>query len=437
MASNKDRDLLTHVGPGTPMGEFMRQYWMPAGVSSEFKADGDPVRLKLMGEELIGFRDTNGRLGIMDHRCPHRCASLFFGRNEEGGLRCVYHGWKFDVDGNCLDMANVPPHQDFKHKVHAKAYKTAERNGLVWIYMGDQTKVPALPKIEATLVAESDNNIDMFMRECNWLQALEGDLDTSHADLLHGGHRRFEQYDSGDLQRYGAIHRDPDYDVIETDWGAMYGAYRPAGPGSTYWRIGQFLFPNWSITPSAAFGFQVYARTWVPIDDTHSMSFRVVWKEGRVRGRSGARPMQSGSVLGNIKQKPNTTDWLGRNRLTANKENDYLIDREVQRTRTYTGIDGISEQDQMVTESMGPITDWDFEHLAPSDRMITTIRRRLLNAMNEFHKSGEVPVARTPEIYYQARGGYFEAPEGRPMSEIYWKKLEETRVTLPYAVAAE
>ena len=112
------------------MGELMRHYWLPALKSSELKADGDPVRFRLLGENLLAFRDTAGRIGVMDHRCPHRCASLFFGRNEEGGIRCVYHGWKFDVDGNCTDMANVPPHQDFKHKVHAKAYKAAERNGL-------------------------------------------------------------------------------------------------------------------------------------------------------------------------------------------------------------------------------------------------------------------------------------------------------------------
>src|SRR5690606_30460689 len=162
MASNKDLELLAHVGPGTPMGEMLRTYWLPAAKSAEFKADGDPVRLKLLGEQLIGFRDTNGKVGVMDHRCPHRCASLFFGRNEEGGIRCVYHGWKFDADGNCTDMANVPAHQDFKHKVHAKAYKTTERNGLVWVYMGDQAKVPDLPQIEATMVAEVDNHIDVF-----------------------------------------------------------------------------------------------------------------------------------------------------------------------------------------------------------------------------------------------------------------------------------
>ena len=436
MASNKDRDLLAHVGPGTPMGEMLRQYWMPAAKSAEFTADGEPVRLKLLGEELIGFRDSSGRVGVMDHRCPHRCASLFFGRNEEGGIRCVYHGWKFDVDGKCLDMANVPPHQDFKHKVHAKAYKTAERNGLVWVFMGDQANVPALPQIEATMVAESDNHIDVFMRECNWLQALEGDLDTSHIGFLHGGHRSVQDYKAGDVARYGVLRRDPEYSLAETPWGATYGAYRPAGEGKTYWRIGQFMFPFWSITPSAPFGLQVYARAWVPLDDYNTMSFRIVWREGRLRGinNEGMSPEQ---VLGSGLRAPNTTDWLGRYRLAANKDNDYLIDREAQRTKTYSGIDGISQQDQAVTESMGPLTDWDFEHLAPSDRMITTARRRLLGALKA-HQAGErPPMADTPEVYYQARGGYFEAPEGVDMMTLYEQKVEETRATIPYAQAAE
>ena len=136
MLTAANNEMLTRVGPGTPMGNLMREYWIPACLSSELKADGEPMRLMLLGEQLIAFRDTDGRVGIMEHRCPHRCASLFFGRNEEGGLRCVYHGWKFDVEGNCLDMPNVPPAQDFKDRIKAKAYKVVERAGFVWTYMG-------------------------------------------------------------------------------------------------------------------------------------------------------------------------------------------------------------------------------------------------------------------------------------------------------------
>ena len=166
MLSREENELLTKVGPGTPMGELMRRYWIPAAMSSELVADGDPLRLMLLGEQLVAFRDSTGRVGIIDHACPHRCASLFYGRNEEGGLRCIYHGWKFDVEGHCLEMANVPPHQDFKAKIHAKAYKTAERNGLIWTYMGTG-EPPALPAIEATLMPAQSVTFNWMQRECN------------------------------------------------------------------------------------------------------------------------------------------------------------------------------------------------------------------------------------------------------------------------------
>ena len=142
----------------------------------------------LLGEKLIAFRDSSGRVGVMDHRCPHRCASLFLGRNEEGGIRCIYHGWKFDVSGKCLDMPNVPPHQDFKHKVKAKAYRAVERAGMVWVYMGSGAKAPPLPAFEILDVPDDEVGVSLIQRDCNYLQALEGDIDTSHFGFLHAGH---------------------------------------------------------------------------------------------------------------------------------------------------------------------------------------------------------------------------------------------------------
>src|SRR5690348_3980738 len=143
MTSLQDSEILTRVGPGTPMGNLMRHYWLPALKSSELKADGDPVRFLLLGERLIAFRDTSGRIGVMDHRCPHRCASLFLGRNEENGIRCVYHGWKYDTEGNCLDVPNLTS-PEFKNRIKAKAYQVTERNGLVWVYMGNRKEAPPL-----------------------------------------------------------------------------------------------------------------------------------------------------------------------------------------------------------------------------------------------------------------------------------------------------
>src|SRR5215208_4993228 len=154
MLTREENELLTRIGPGTPMGELLRQYWVPALLSEELpEPDGVPVRVTLLGEELVAFRDSEGRVGLVDAHCPHRGASLFFGRNEECGIRCVYHGWKFDVAGNCVDMPSEPAESNFKHKVHARAYPAHERNGIIWAYMGPREVPPPLPDIEANLMA--------------------------------------------------------------------------------------------------------------------------------------------------------------------------------------------------------------------------------------------------------------------------------------------
>ncbi len=411
MVSKQENAILTGVGAGTPMGELMRRYWIPAAMSSEVEADGSPLRLMLLGERLVAFRDSNGEVGILDHHCPHRNASLFFGRNEQGGLRCLYHGWKFGVDGQCLDMANVPPHQDFKSKIKAKSYRTIERNGLIWTYMG-QDEPPALPSIEATMVPASKVTFNWMQRECNWLQVLEGDLDTSHTDFLHGGARTVQSFAPDDPRRFGAANRAPEYEIEESEWGTMYGAFRPADPGETYWRVAHFMFPFWTITPSGPFGRHLYARAWVPMDDTHTMAMRIIGNAGKVA------PGGSGIVTGLDDLMPNTTDWYGRFRPNTNAENDYLIDREVQRTKTFSGIPGIAAEDQAVTESMDAITDRSTEHLAPSDRMIAITRRRLLEAAEAIAQGAKAP-GRDGSIYAGARGGYFIAPNGGSLTDAY------------------
>ena len=244
-------DLITRTGPGTPMGELMRQYWIPALLSRELAPDGPPVRVMLLGEKLIAFRDSSGRVGVMDHRCPHRCASLFYGRNEENGIRCVYHGWKYDVDGNCIDQANVPPTPDFKDKVRAKAYLARERNDVVWIYMGDRDRAPDLPPFEACFRPQEKVGLRFVQRRCNWLQAVEGDLDTSHVGLLHfGAAKPAAKLD--DSRKDLVVNRAPEYKVTETPlrpdlWRAT--GPRPTVPGGTYWRVAHFLFPFWIMPP--------------------------------------------------------------------------------------------------------------------------------------------------------------------------------------------
>jgi len=440
MTTKAENKILTQTGPGTTMGELMRQFWIPAAKSSELVADGDPVRLMLLSEKLIAFRDSSGRVGVMDHRCPHRCASLFFGRNEENGIRCVYHGWKFDVDGNCLDMANVPPTQDFKHKVKAKAYKAAERNGLVWVFMGDQENVPGLPEIESTMLPEDEAEISFVLREANWLQGAEGEFDTSRIGFLHFGSVQKAEFEEGDANRFALANRAPEYETAETDYGHAYAAYRPAEDGETYWRFGQFLFPFWTMPSITAIDRNILTRAYVPIDDDHSMIV-IIEKKGVIseQEQKGAarNPGHPGAALPSA-YLPNTTDWNGRWRLVENRANDYLIDREMQRTQNFSGILGFVLQDQMVTESMEPIVDRSCEHLAPSDIMITRVRRQLMRAAAEFEGTGKLPPsAADPALFGAARGGFFVAKESVAWLDAYRDQMAAVPLRLEGEEAAE
>jgi phthalate 4,5-dioxygenase len=435
--NRKDSEDLVRVGPGTVMGEMMRQYWVPAAMSSELKADGDPMRLMLLGERLIAFRDSSGRVGIMDHKCPHRCASLFLGRNEEGGIRCVYHGWKFDTAGNCIDTPNLPGSPEFKNRVKAKAYPTAERNGLVWVYMGKRQEAPPLPQIEATLLPEAEVTINFVQRECNWLQALEGDIDTSHFGFLHAGAIDPEIVPEDSLFRFTVTNRAPDYHVADTACGTMYAAYREAEPGRTYWRFANFMMPFWTQTPQGKFTEHLHNRAWVPMDDNHTMFVSLMWRQHP----PSIGPDKEGRMMPGFKRVfdylPNTTDWHGRWRLERRPGNDWLIDREAQRSGgNYTGIDGIHAQDQAVTESMGPVTDHLWEHLAPSDRMIMATRRRLLKAARALAKDGTMPPGvDDPAIMYPVRSGDFITEARLGWREAYDRQMHAA--VRPLKLAAE
>ncbi len=408
--NRKDSEDLVRVGPGTVMGKMMRQYWIPAAMSSELQRDGAPMRLMLLGEQLIAFRDSSGRVGIMDHKCPHRCASLFLGRNEENGIRCVYHGWKYDADGNCVDTPNIAGDSDFKRHIQAKAYKTAERNGLVWAYMGQRQEAPPpLPAIEATLLPESEVQIVFAQRECNWLQALEGDIDTSHFGFLHAGAISADMLAPDNIFRYTVTNRAPDYHVTDTEYGTMYAAHRAADDGQTYWRFANFMLPFWTQTPQGKFATHLHNRAWVPMDDHHTMFVSLRWRNEPpfVTNDKAGKLMPGFERV--FDYLPNTTEWHGRWRLKARPENDWLVDREAQKTGgNFTGITGIHQQDQAITESMGPVTAHLYEHLAPSDRMIMATRRRLLKAARALVKEGAVPPGvDDPELMYAVRSGDF------------------------------
>jgi phenylpropionate dioxygenase-like ring-hydroxylating dioxygenase large terminal subunit len=425
MLTTAANDLLTRVGPGTPMGNLMREYWIPACLSSELKVDGEPMRLLLLGEQLIAFRDTDGRVGVMEHRCPHRCASLFFGRNEEGGLRCVYHGWKFDVEGNCTDMPNVKEEQDFKHRIKAKAYKVVERGGFIWTYMGTRAEAPPLPALEVLQLADEDRFTRVHQRECNWFQSLEGDIDTSHFGFLHVGGLKIDDVDPSSIHRWGVMDRAPDYKATETDWGTMYAAYRDADPGNIYYRFAHFMFPFITLTPNGSFEDQVACTMNVPMDDTHTMTYNLAWKKK-------TRPLETlkngdwiPGIAPDMKFLPNTNDWYGRHRLVARRENDYFIDRDMQKNVNYTGIQGIGRQDQAAVECMGEIVDRSLEHLAPSDRMIAITRKRLIDACQKLMNDKTVPpLVDSQDLCRGARGGSFVAAAKLDWLDAYAEKLQ-------------
>ena len=418
---------LTRTGPGTVMGDFMRQYWIPALKSDELKADGDPMRLMLLGEKLVAFRDSGGRVGVMDQRCPHRCASLFLARNEQNGLRCIYHGWKFDIDGRCVDMPNVPADKDFKQRVKARAYKTHEANGLVWVYMGVQDNIPALPVIDAAYL--DDLELVFVQRDCNWMQALEGDIDTSHLGFLHLGSLDPEDIPKGHHLEYTITPRTPEFEVSETPCGTMYGAFKQVDENNMYWRCAHFMFPFWTQTPAGAFRDNIQARAWVPIDDEHTMT---IWLRKReLRGSS--RALKGGKTLPGSRPRPeflpNDTGWLGRWRLLAQEKNDWLIDREAQRNNViYSGIDNIGLQDQAVTESMGSITDHAWEHLGAGDKMVACTRLRAVEAARQFRESGVAPPGiDNPGLFLEARGGFFTAPLTLKWPEVYRLQMESVQ----------
>ncbi len=412
MLSREENETITRTGPGTPMGSLFREYWLPALLSTELpRHDSDPVRVMLLSEKLIAFRDTNGQVGLVADSCPHRGASLFFGRNEECGLRCVYHGWKFDVSGACVDMPNEPAESNFKHKVKAVAYPCQERGGIVWAYLGPRSTPPPLPDLEPNMLPLEQCWVTATQRECNWLQGLEGDIDTSHAGFLHSGSARLQDFKPGSWRYYMARDKAPKFAAVDTVGGAMYTAWRDAEPGYAYHRLAQFLLPAVTMTPNGILGRAIHAAFSVPMDDEHTMRYSInatvdsgksIYKDLNAQNRSGRYAEAF---------VPNTTDWFGRGRLTAHEGNDYLMDRERQRQNLeYSGIKGILEQDQAITESEGKIYDRTTEHLGTTDLMIIQVRRRMLSAVRSLMEDGITPPGVDNREAYHVRSGEVVLP---------------------------
>jgi phthalate 4,5-dioxygenase oxygenase subunit len=422
MLSKEDNEFLCRIGPGTPMGNLMRQYWIPAIRSDELaENDGRPLRVKLLGEDLIGFRETSGKVGLVQNNCPHRGASLFFGRNEDGGLRCVYHGWKFDISGACVDMPNEPAESNFKDKVRALAYPTTERGGIIWAYMGPREVPPPLPDLEATIVNSDPKQISMLHRKCNWMQGLEGELDTVHAAFLHGGASRPEETEPKSLAYYHYKERAPRFSVLDTEFGTSYGAFRPAEEDSYYWRTAHMLFPFYAMQPTGPLGENAKLNAYVPMDDENIMQWEChVDMTGKGRRRGGERG----------EYQPTTSDWFGRFNLVQTMENDYLLDPEAQKNWvSYTGIPGIRQQDMAMTESMGPIYKRWQEHLGTTDVMIIRTRQRLIRAAKALQDQGTIPPGVDQPEVYRVRSGEAILPRDAD----WWQASKDLREAWGFA----
>jgi phthalate 4,5-dioxygenase len=404
MLSLKDNEALTHVGPGTQMGVLMRRYWIPAAFSHQIaKPDSPPIRVRLLCENLLLFRDSNGRLGLIDEKCPHRTASLFFGRNEEAGLRCVYHGIKFDVDGNCTDIPCVPqgtPEQmaSMKKALRINSYPCIERGDLIWAYMGPPELKPEFPDLEWTQVPANHRFATRHIQECNWLQGVEGGFDPTHLDFLHRG-------DGVRTQRIVPSF----YEVIPTDFGFAFGVGRELGNGDIRWSINVMLMPFHKLIAMKLNA----AHVWVPIDDGRTMLYSVHFNL--------QRPLMEEEIA-------RATSWedihpeniLGSDYGVLNKANDYRIDRERQKSgNNFTGIKGVGAQDCAIQESMGPIADRIREHLLPSDMHVVKVRRLLLQALKE-HTEGKTPPGLDPASY-RVRTVNYEAPRDVPFAETAYK----------------
>ncbi len=376
MLKREENELITRIGPGTPMGNTIRRYWMPALLASELPhPDSDPVRLRLLGEDLIAFRDTNGAVGLIQNNCPHRGASLFFGRNEEAGLRCVYHGWKFDVEGNCVDMPNEPAESDFKQKVKATAYPTTEKAGVVWAYMGPSEKVPPLPDMEWMRAPAGHMWVSKTYESCNYLQAMEGGLDTSHSSFLH------RDLSPEGLANPRARSTAPRLEVLNTDYGYMYASIRHLPQDrQNFVRIYHYVMPFYQLRaggPAKSLG-NTDGHMWVPIDDTTCWAWNFHFNHDEPQPYEVWQRYEHGMGRGIAE------DYIpGTFKLKANASNDYLLSREAQRTVNYTGIMGTNTQDFAVQESMGPIYDRTQEHLGSADTAIIQMRRLLLQAVED------------------------------------------------------
>jgi phthalate 4,5-dioxygenase len=412
MLTREQNERLVRTNKGTEMGTLLRRYWIPALLAEEIPGpDCPPVRVQLLGERLIAFRDTQGRIGLIDEFCSHRTASLFFGRNEECGLRCAYHGWKYDVDGNCVDMPSEPPESRFREKIKQTAYPCVERGGVIWTYMGPAELKPEVPELEWMTLRPTQRFVSKRLQETNFMQAMEGGIDSSHVSFAHRFNMDDDPMHAGTAGiAYLKADTRPKFEVIESDGGLLIGARRNADDEQYYWRITQWIMPWYTIIPPFGTHNPLGGHAWVPIDDETCWAWSWNYHPTRDLREDELASMRRGEGI-HAKYLPGTYRTL------ANKDNDYLIDRQAQRDRrSFSGVEGIAAQDFSLQESMGPIVDRTKERLGTSDAAIILARRRLLAAAEEASENNDpLPGERTE--HHQVRSTSVLLPKSVPFNQ--------------------
>lgn len=369
------------------MGRLMRQHWIPACMIEEVaEPDGTPLKVRLLGEDMVVFRDSAGRVGVLDEKCPHRRASLAFGRNEDCGLRCLYHGWKFDVDGNAVDMSSEPVDAKLRATMKTRAYPAREAGGFVWVWMGDPGNAAPFDTPTWAPTPQTRISIVKMHGACNWAQILEGSIDSAHSSSLHSSNMPTATGVSGSTATDTAWLRPsadkaPRIEVQKTSFGFRYAAIRKPVVDSdrqNYVRTTLFVAPfTVHIPPNDQYKL---SQLLIPIDDVNTMFYWIAWHPDPAKGiDQDAWRRFCGAEIGKDVE-PVTFCKM------RNAKNNYLQDRQAMKAGDFTGIYGIPAQDMAMWESMGPIADRGDDRLGSSDKAIFTFRTQMYRAARAVEK---------------------------------------------------
>ena len=423
MLSHQDNETLVRVGPGTAMGDLFRLYWIPFLPSKDLAPDGQPQRVRLLGEDLVAFRGTDGKVGLVDHQCPHRGAPMVFARNEDCGLRCVYHGWKFNAEGAVEDMPAEPVRSRLKERIRIKAYPVQERNGMLWAYMGpdDEKTRPPLPHLEWNLVPAENIVVSVRVQECNWLQALEGEIDSAHAPILHG------RIDSGGSINQWIAKRDlrPTFECIRQDFGMSIASRRALDEERLYWRVNQFVMPFYSLVPPQAKYSELSGHAWVPIDDEHTLCImfsyvphHAMYERTRKLMVDGHEGRETGHASQHAFQDMPMTAPYARYWPKYNRENSYRFDYAAQQTTYFSGLPGLWVQDGACQSGERPIFDRTKENLCTSDTGIAMTRRVLLEHAGALRERAARPQNYADPDLYMVRAVSLTLPKSDIWSDV-------------------